>query len=254
MDVISRIRRVKGFLPTPRFGLQVCGVCWATIGVGACLLDRPVLAQEGKSSVVTIAVDPLLGKAVRTPATPPLMDGEPERFPPQGNNSFPQKPEGNVQTFLPPQRPIGLVSIDTSTKPKGDSNIVPVDLNRKAFGEPLTVNAAQSTEANTVWVPGPTPDALNFPYQPLYFEEPNLERYGRSCGHLQPALSGMRFFATIPALPYAMTVHRPNQPYIWRWPYEAGWGAPRVRELPPLDAKAGLVQASVLTGLIFVVP
>jgi hypothetical protein len=251
MDVFSKIRIVKAFLPTPQFGLRACGVWWATIGVGACLLDQPVCAQEGKSSLVTIAVNPLFHNAVRTP---PPMDGEPERFPPQGNNSFPRNPEGNVQTFLPPQIPIGLLSIDTRTKPKGDNNIVPVDLNRKAFGEPLTVQAAQSTEANTVWAPVPTPDSMNFPYQPLYFEEPNLERYGRSSGHLQPVLSGMRFFATIPALPYAMTVHRPNRLYLWRWPYEAGWGAPRVRELPPLDAKASLVQASLLTGLIFVVP
>ena len=251
MDVISEMRIVKAFLPTPQFGLQACGVLWATIGGGACLLDQLALAQEIKASFVTIAVDPLEDNAVRTP---PPMSWEPERFPPQGSNSVPRKPEGNVQTFLPPQRPIGLLSIDTRTKPKGDSNIVPVDLNRKAFGEPLTFQAAQSTESSTVWAPGPTPDSLNFPYQPLYFEESNLERYGRSCGHLQPALSGMRFFATIPSLPYAMTVRRPNQPYIWRWPYEAGWGAPRVRELPPLDAKAGLVQASLLTGLIFVVP
>jgi hypothetical protein len=299
MDLISKIRILKAFLPTAQFGPQGCGVLWATICVGACLLDQPVLAQEGESWVATIAVDPLFDNAVRTIPPmdggaerfppqgrgsnylrlppipmdgnpeqfspqglgasylrlPPLpMDGEPERSPPQGNKTVPRKPEGNVQSYLPPQRPIGLLSIDTSTKRKGDSNNVPVDQNRKAFGEPRTVQAAHATELSTVWAPGPTPDSMNFCYQPLYFEEPNLERYGRSCGHLQPALSGMRFFATIPALPYAMTVHRPKQPYIWRWPYEAGWGAPRVRELPPLDAKAGLVQASLLTGLIFVVP
>lgn len=299
MDVISKICTFKAFLPNPQFGLPACGVLWATICIGACLLDRTVLAQEGKSWVATIAVDPLSGDAVRTIPPmdggperyppqgrgssylrlPPLpmggepewfppqgrvssflrlpslpMDEEPERFPPQGNNSVPRKPEGTVQTYLPPQRPIGLLSIDTSTKRKGDSNNVPVDQNRKAFGEPQTVQAAQASESSTVWAPGPTPDSMNFSYQPLYFEEPNLERYGRSCVHLQPALSGMRFFATIPSLPYAMMVHRPKQSHIWRWPYEAGWGAPRVRELPPLNTKAGLVQASLLTGLIFVVP
>ena len=251
MDVISKTRIVVTFKRTSRFGLPTCVVWLATIGVGALSFPQPVLAQAGKSSVVAVAIDPLLSNQSRIA---PPMDGEPERLPPQATNSVPRKPERNVQSYVPPQRPIGLLSIDTSPKPKGDSNIIPVDLNRKAFGEPPTVQAAQSTELNTTWAPGPTPDSMTFPYQPLYFEEPNLERYGRTCSNMQPVLSSMRFFATIPALPYAMTVHHPNQPYHWRWPYEAGWGAPRVRELPPFNAKAGLVQAGVLTGLIFVVP
>lgn len=159
-------------------------------------------------------------------------------------------------SYLPPQRPIGQISIDVRSKPKGTSNDLPEDLAQQTTGNVPTVVAARADEMYSEPMYAAALDrAHEFPYQPLYFEEINLERYGRSnCGVLQPAASGLRFFATIPSLPYAMTVHKPNQTYHWRWPYEAGWGAPRVRELRPLELKPSLVQAAAVSGLIFVVP
>ena len=81
-------------------------------------------------------------------------------------------------------------------------------------------------------------------YQPLYFEEANLERYGYQCGDrscccscgceccLQPAASAFHFFGTIPVLPYCMAAdcpgncnytlgnYRPGNcnPLRWQWP------------------------------------
>ena len=173
-------------------------------------------------------------------------------------NISPSKKEStnkSPQNYLPVQRPIGQISIDVRPKPKGTSNTVPENLALQSVGDSPMVFAARADEMITDPM---MQTALSrshvFGYQPLYFEEVNLERYGRSYGHFQPALSGLRFFATVPSLPYAMTVHSPNKTYTWRWPYEAGWGAPKVRELEPLQWKPGMVQAAAVTGLIFVVP
>jgi hypothetical protein len=157
--------------------------------------------------------------------------------------------------FLPPQRPIGQVNIDLRPKPKSGNNAVPENLAEKTIGHSPFIHASTSNEmlSEMVFAKSLNHDEL-FAYQPLYFEEANLERYGRTCGPLQPALSGLRFFATIPSLPYAMTVHNPYKTYTTQWPYEAGWGAPKVKEFRPLEAKPSLVQAGAITGLLFVLP
>ena len=157
--------------------------------------------------------------------------------------------------FLPPQRPIGQVNIDLRPKPKSGNNAVPENLAETTMGQNQVIQASTSDEmlSEMVFAKSLNHDDL-FAHHPLYFEEANLERYGRTCGPLQPALSGIRFFATIPSLPYAMTVHNPYKTYTTRWPYEAGWGAPKVKELRPLEAKPSLVQAGAITGLLFVLP
>lgn len=98
------------------------------------------------------------------------------------------------------------------------------------------------------------PVAGDFCYRPLYFEEKNLERYGRSWRAAQPIVSGARFFATIPALPYLMTVHNPRTCYDWQFPYPAGFSAPRVRELPPFSLEGAGIEAGAALGLIFLIP
>jgi hypothetical protein len=48
-------------------------------------------------------------------------------------------------------------------------------------------------------------------HRPVYFEEPNLERYGYQAGYLlQPLFSGAHFFSAVPALPVRMAIARPH--------------------------------------------
>jgi hypothetical protein len=53
------------------------------------------------------------------------------------------------------------------------------------------------------WNAGPPPVPMYWPaYHPLYFEDPNLERIGLSCGYfLQPLVSGAHFFGSVAFLP-----------------------------------------------------
>lgn len=90
---------------------------------------------------------------------------------------------------------------------------------------------------------------------PLYFEEVNLERYGYQCRPcLQPFVSGAHFFLTVPALPYKMTVHPPNECIYTLGHYRPGSRVPWRRNLPPWDARAAAVQAGVVVGLVFLIP
>jgi len=107
-----------------------------------------------------------------------------------------------------------------------------------------------------------SPDLVEFNWQspgthhrPLYFEEVNLERHGYSkFGVLQPAASAAHFFATIPLLPYKMTVH-PAQEHIYTLGhYRPGSCVPyRIHQLP-LYLDAATVQAGVVTSLVFLIP
>jgi hypothetical protein len=98
-------------------------------------------------------------------------------------------------------------------------------------------------------------EPADFCHQPLYFEQINLERFGTTCTpRLQPVVSGARFFVTVPAMPYLMTVYRPRVCYQDMSPYRPGRPAPWHRELPPIQLNAATVQAALIAGMFFVIP
>jgi hypothetical protein len=91
-------------------------------------------------------------------------------------------------------------------------------------------------------------------YRPLYFEDISLERYGRTFGIVQPGVSAVRFFCTVPLMPYKMTVRRPRS-------CECSNGFSRLGDQPlpgygarflRLDAAA--VEAAVMAGLFLALP
>ncbi len=91
-------------------------------------------------------------------------------------------------------------------------------------------------------------------HQPLYFKDVNLERHGFSYGMLQPVVSGAKFFATLPALPYLMTAQPPHTTQYSLGETRPGNQACYVHELPPTHLDATLVEAGLITGLIFLIP
>lgn len=61
---------------------------------------------------------------------------------------------------------------------------------------------------------------------PLYFEDPYLERYGDAyCCPAQSVVSGARFYAHIPLLPFKMLVEPPCRPALnlWADPVDPAW-------------------------------
>ena len=89
-----------------------------------------------------------------------------------------------------------------------------------------------------------------FCHRPLYFEQPNLERYGYCHGVFQPALSAAHFFATVPILPYKMVVERPRECICT----VAGDHASCESPFPPWHRGAALAEGAAIAGMIFLIP
>jgi len=106
-------------------------------------------------------------------------------------------------------------------KPIGDSRIdphpasgpLPEDLSGDFFPEE-TVQLEEMREVRDWPVTEFYWQATEFHHYPPYFDQPDLEVCGRSAhNHLQPLLSGARFFLTIPLLP-VKTVQTPPHMHI----------------------------------------
>jgi hypothetical protein len=109
----------------------------------------------------------------------------------------------NVGTSLP-VRDIREISLDIAppalVDDRGQPLPAPADYATAAFAAapPLVRNEIMGFSDAV----GIAPAGLEFCYQPLYFEEVNLERYGRSFGILQPVVSGGQFYTRTALLPY----------------------------------------------------
>lgn len=97
--------------------------------------------------------------------------------------------------------------------------------------------------------------ASNLYHNPLYFEDPELERYGHDHGFLQPAASIAKFGVQLVGLPYQMALDP-----MCRREYALGWYRPQEVCTPkkksriPFNAKAAATAAGAYTGLIFIFP
>ena len=85
---------------------------------------------------------------------------------------------------------------------------------------------------------------------PLYFEDPHLERYGHTLPPVvQPFASTFLFALQLGGLPYQMAINHPNEKM-----YPLGWYLPgdnvpyRMRQIP-LSLKAAAVETSVILGI-----
>lgn len=95
----------------------------------------------------------------------------------------------------------------------------------------------------------------HFYHAPLYFEDAELERCGRSLGAFQPIISAAHFFGTVPLVPYKVAHHPPYRtvraledcPSCGRYHC---WD----NLFPQIDGPAALFEAAAITGLIYLIP
>jgi hypothetical protein len=88
----------------------------------------------------------------------------------------------------------------------------------------------------------------------LYFEDENLERHGFSYGIAQPAVSAAHFFGSFLTMPYQMVDQHPHE-CVYTLGYDRpGTCTPYYHHRLPVNGAAGLAEAGVITGLIFLVP
>lgn len=108
-------------------------------------------------------------------------------------------------------KPIGEVVINPGTRPRD----YPVDQSASRFAPPSSASSASS--ASFAWQYREWPnrvhtwESTSFSHRPLYFEDENLERYGRSFGLAQPAVSATHFTCRLIAWPYLLVAVPPQR-------------------------------------------
>ena len=81
-------------------------------------------------------------------------------------------------------------------------------------------------------------------HKPLYFEDVQLERYGHEWGpFLQPVVSGVHFFGTLPVLPYKMGLQTPNECVYALGYYRPGSCATVYAQPDPVHAASRTVRS-----------
>ena len=89
--------------------------------------------------------------------------------------------------------------------------------------------------------------------RPVYFEEPNLERYGNSFGLVQPVVSAAHFFGTMPLLPYIAVVNPPQKSTYTLGHYRPGSDIPFRYHRLPIRLNGALVEAATIWGLVLLI-
>lgn len=92
-------------------------------------------------------------------------------------------------------------------------------------------------------------------HHPLHWEDAMLERHGHQrWGHLQPLVSGAKFFGVIALQPYLHTLNRPWECQYALGNYRPGSCAPVVQDHLPWDKRAAAVQTLTTAGLFWAAP
>jgi len=122
-------------------------------------------------------------------------------------------------------------------------------LGHDAQGRPQPFPVREFPESVFAW------EASNLIYNPLYFEDPQLERYGHTHHSLiQPFVSSGRFGLQLVGLPYQMALDPIDRCVYALGYYRPGECAPRKYYQIPLNEDALGTEALFLTGLIAIFP
>jgi hypothetical protein len=168
-----------------------------------------------------------------------------------------EKQEASQQSSAPvvsKRRPLTAIRLADS--------IVQLDDSGQPLARPEDSNPQQSTAipAEHHYVPAPwhrshaSRNTYPIRYQPLYFEDPNMERCGETGGCLTEVKSIAHFAGRIPLLPYMMASNSPHKcvrslpdcPTCQQFGPDA--------YLPKPTVKAIAVQAAATVGAIYVIP
>jgi hypothetical protein len=97
--------------------------------------------------------------------------------------------------------------------------------------------------------------ASNVFYQPLYYEDPDLERYGHAWPFfIQPVVSSVRFTIQSIGLPYQAVIDPPCCRVYPLGFYRPGECAPKLIYQIPWNTEAAAVEAGAITGVYFLFP
>jgi hypothetical protein len=121
---------------------------------------------------------------------------------------------------------------------------------------PLRCGIGNATYASRSFVPASVQwKAPGHCHKPLYFEQPQLERYGHDAGPIvQPLVSTAHFFANIAVLPYKMGIHPPHECQYSLGYIRPGNCAPYMLQPIPISLRGAALQAGAITGAAALIP
>jgi hypothetical protein len=187
---------------------------------------------------------------LKQPDAPRSPSVQPIPLPPPGETLPPASPTGPV---APPSygdygiRPIGSLTINIQPKEgQVPRETDPTAALEREFG--ATEFERTPLNYSYYW------ESPAFFNQPLYFEQPNLERYGYNWGIAQSWISGAQFFVKIPLLPYMVMVHPPRERVYSLGYYRPGSRAPYQINWPEVRLDAITVETAYIVGLCFLIP
>jgi hypothetical protein len=97
-------------------------------------------------------------------------------------------------------------------------------------------------------------EAPAFAHRPLYFEDENLERHGRSLGLWQPAASTAHFAGRTLAWPYLAGAYPPHECIYTLGRERPGSCAAYRVYRPPVSVHGAIYEGAAAAGLSFIVP
>ena len=97
-------------------------------------------------------------------------------------------------------------------------------------------------------------DSFAFHHNPLWFEDPNLERCGRGQGNFTSVVSFLQFNTNVAFLPYRMTAEPPNSCVRTLPDCTVCQKFGRDAYLPPWSLPATAVQGAAIFGFIYAIP
>jgi hypothetical protein len=231
---------------------------------------RALLAEEEfRTTLVAAPLTPLVTAQIQPVPPPAPLPSYPgiEQLPPvpqpglrlQPSGIANQKTNGQLGT-MQRFKPIQQISLDITPPAIFDDSQaqLPPPPNYAAEALPLLAQQQPFTRGDIIDYGcdlHPAMPALNFCYQPLYFEEVNLERYGRSYGIFQPVVSAVHFYSSVHTLPYCLFAQPAR-----RCTYHAHWTLPGYRipgkehQRVPVSGLGGAAQLGVAYGFILLFP
>lgn len=209
-----------------------------------------------RNRVMTLE-NPALTTAAFTQAVPPAPAPavDPESMSDTPSESVKKKPvTDDPQGFRAIKR-TSLSIAPMLIDPDGDRRLLP---ERRAYRKLSQAPVIQHTVGySRDWTPlSYSWEAPQLKYNPLYFEDAQLERYGNEFCILQPFLSGARFYATLPTLPYQMMSEGNS---LCHTVYDLGHDrpgncVPYAVEVPPFSWTGSLATGGWAYALIVILP
>jgi len=226
--------------------------------------ERSVLKSRASAKPAAFTVTQI--EAAAPPAgldrqpSPELLPINPPRAEPNSAATSADQPTGGQPGTQQRIKSIREISLDIRAPQlfNDQQQAMPAPPDEGATALPLLAEAQPFTRgdlANSGFHWQPTVEGLTFCYQPLYFQEVNVERYGRSFGMFQPVVSVASFYGRVPLLPYmafARPARRCTCPPHWTLP---GYRIPeweRHEFVPSLSG--GAAEVAAVAGIILLIP